>query len=455
MRGRDPSGRRSRWSGRSWWSRGLQLTGEAWRADLEALWRLEFPKLVATATRITRDPGLAEQVAQDVFVTAIEHWPVDGPPNRPGAWLMTVAKRRAVDVVRREAGRDARYREMAERASMTSDEEGLEARVDGRIEDDLLRLIFICCHPLLGRDTRVALTLRLLGGLTTQEIARAQLVPSTTAGQRIARGKRAIAQARIAFEDPTPDEQAQRLPSVLEVVYLIFNEGYAATSGESWTRQDLTGEALRLARMLAHLMPRVAEAHGLLALLEIQASRFGARHGPTGPVLLEEQDRMLWDRLLIRRGLAGLERARALGGGPYTAQAGIAACHARAPSAELTDWAEIARLYDAYAASNPGPVVELNRGIAHWKARGTAAGRTILEPLLADARMTRFHLLHAALAELDLADGEVAAAGTRLRTALGLTDSAADRAVLGAKLAGLPRGRANPREPADPERDTP
>jgi len=370
--------------------------------ELEGLWRIEFPRLVATATRITRDTDLAEQVAQDAFVAALEQWPADGVPQRPAAWLMAVAKRRAVDLVRREANRESKYREMAGQAPMTHDDVPVDEPADGQIRDDLLRLVFICCHPILGRDARVALTLRLLGGLSTQEIARAQLVPSATAGQRIARAKRTIAQAGIAFENPTPGDQIQRLPSVLEVVYLIFNEGYAATSGDSWTRPDLTREALRLARMLTHLVPTVAEVHGLLALMEIQASRLPARHGPTGPVLLEDQNRTRWDRLLIRRGLAGLQRATALGGGPYTAQAAIAACHARALDAEATDWAEIARLYDGYAERYPSPVVELNRGIAHWKAHGTDAGRVILEPLLEDPRMTRYHLVHAALADYHL-----------------------------------------------------
>ena len=431
MRGRDPAGRRARRPRRP------KLTGSGASPEIEALWRIEFPKLVATATRITRDPELAEQVAQDAFVAALEQWPDQGRPDRPGAWLMAVAKRRAIELVRREVNRDSKYRQLAEEANAMSDEVSLEDRADGHVEDDLLRLMFICCHPLLGRDARVALTLRLLGGLSTHEIARAQLVPSATAGQRIARAKKAVADAGIAFEDPTRAEQVERLPSVLEVIYLIFSEGHAATSGDDWTRPDLAGEAMRLGRMLAHLMPRVAEVHGLLALMEIQASRFAARQGPSGPVLLEDQDRMLWDRLLIRRGLAGVERAAELGGGPYTFQAAIAACHASALKLEDTDWVRIASLYDSYVQLHPSPVAELSRGIAHWKAYGTGAARAILEPLRADQRMAGYHLLYAALAELETADGDTSAAAQLLNTALTLTESAADQAILRGKLAAL------------------
>jgi RNA polymerase sigma factor (sigma-70 family) len=431
VRGRDPAGGRSRRP------RGRQLTTFGSRDQVEALWRIEFPKLVATAARITRDADLAEQVAQDAFVAALEQWPAGGLPDRPGAWLMAVAKRRAVDLVRREVSRETKYRQMAEEVNMAGDDVSMEERADGHIEDDLLRLLFVCCHPVLGRDARVALTLRLLGGLTTNEIARAQLVPSATAGQRIARAKKTIADARIAFENPTRDEQAERVPSVLEVIYLIFNEGYATTSGDSWTRPDLAGEALRLGRMLAHLMPRVADVHGLLALMEIQASRFAVRQDANGPVLLEDQNRMLWDRFLIRRGLDSLERAAELGGGPYTVQAAIAACHARAFTPEETDWVQIAGLYDAYVQHYPSPIAELSRGIAHWKAFGTDAARAVLEPLLADPRMMRYHLLYAALAEIETADGHFDEAEARLRAALALTESAADNAILGAKLTAL------------------
>ena len=433
MRGRDPAGRRTRRP------RGAQLSKIGDGFGIEALWRIEFPKLVATANRITRDPELAEQVAQDAFVSALEQWPADGIPERPGAWLMAVARRRAVDVVRREAVRESKYEDIAEELAMQEgiDTSAAEARADGDVEDDLLRLLFMCCHPSLGRDARVALTLRLLGGLSTHEIARAQLVPSATAGQRIARAKKAIATAGFAFESPSRAEQVERLPSVLEVIYLIFNEGYAATSGDAWTRPDLTGEALRLGRMLAHLLPTASEVHGLLALMEIQASRFAARQDADGPVLLENQDRRAWDRLLIRRGLEGVARASRLGGGPYTAQAAIAACHARALKVDDTDWTEIARLYDSYVQRYPSPVAELNRGIAHWKAFGPAAARPVLEPLLDDVRMKDYHLLYAAIGEVAAADGATDEAAMYFRTALTLTESEADRTILRAKLAAL------------------
>lgn len=427
------------------------MNGAIGHPDLTALWRIEFPRLVATATRITRDPELAEQIAQDAFVSALEQWP-DQPPERPAAWLMAVTKRRAVDVVRREVTQSAKYRRMAEEAAMTPDPP-VDDRVDGHLDDDVLRLMFICCHPVLGREARVALTLRLLGGLSTQEIATAQLVSEATAGQRISRAKRTVREAGIAFENPGLADQAERLSSVLEVIYLIFNEGYAASSGDSWTRTDLAGEALRLARMLSHLMPRVAEAHGLLALMEIQASRFAARVGPDGPVLLEDQDRMKWDRLLIRRGLTGLERARRLGGGPYTDQAAIAASHARAVTAEQTDWAEIARLYDAYALRHPGPVVELNRAIAHWKSEGTQAARSILEPLLTDPRVAESHLLRTVLAELAIADGRTDEARAHLHAALGLTRSGPDRIVIATKLARIESAGTDPH--TTPERNIP
>ena len=402
---------------------------------LEALWRVEFPRLVAVATRITQDPDLGEQVAQDSFVAALEQWPDEGMPDHPVAWLMAVAKRRAVDHVRREVTRTSKYRQIAEDPPMDHDELSVQGG-QGHVEDDVLRLAFICCHPILSRDARVALTLRLLGGLSTDEIGSAQLVPTSTAGQRIARAKRRVAEVGISIESPTRDEQAERLSSVLEVIYLIFNEGYAASSGAAWIRPDLAGEALRLARMLAYIAPRAAEVHGLLALLEIQASRFHARQTSAGPVLLEDQDRMLWDRLLVRRGLQSLQLAIDLGGGPYTAQAEIAACHARAATFEETDWTEIARLYDLYSACGPtNPVVELNRGIARWKAHGTQPARPILEPLLQDPRMRGDHLLYASLAELDVADNRIDQAIDRLELAMTLAQNGADQLVLAAKLA--------------------
>jgi RNA polymerase sigma factor (sigma-70 family) len=396
------------------------------------LWRLEFPRLVASAARITHDVSLAEQVAQDAFVAALTQWPNEGMPDRPGAWLLEVARRRAVDVVRRDTTRDAKYRFVAQ--ATPSQESPMDDLSAHRIDDDVLRLMFVCCHPVLGREARVALTLRLIGGLTTDEVANAQLVPSKTAGQRISRAKQKLAESETVFDEPSPDELAERLSSVLEVVYLVFNEGYVASSGTSWIRVDLAGEALRLARMLAHLAPAHADAHGLLALMELQASRFAARHGPDGPVLLDDQDRSRWDRLLIRRGLEGLARAERLGGGPYTAQAAIAACHARAATAEATDWLTLASLYDDYALAHPGPVVELNRAVAHWKAYGPAAAQPILAPLLTDGRVNGNHLLHSVIAEIAIDAHDLDTARNHLRIALELATNDADARVLRRKL---------------------
>ncbi|GAA3215486.1 RNA polymerase sigma factor [Dactylosporangium siamense] len=412
---------------------------------VESQWRIEFPRLVAAAHAILRDPGAAEQVAQDAFVAALEQWPAGGVPDRPGAWLMTVTRRIAVSQLRRDLDLGAKYERVAERAAAREDI-AVEDLADGHIDDDILRLVFVCCHPSLGRDARVALTLRLLGGLTTPEIARAQLVPPATAGQRVARAKRTIRDAGLAFENPTGAERVDRLPAVLEVIYLIFNEGYAGTSGTGWTRPDLAGEALRLGRMLVHLLPTAAEAHGLLALMELSASRFRARDGADGPVLLEDQDRMRWDRLLIRRGLDALATAVRFGGGPYTHQAAIAACHARARTAEATDWPRIARLYDAYLRRHPGPVAQLNRGIAHWKAYGSAAAREIIVPLLSDPRLANYPYLPAALAEIETADGNTGAAITLLRRAIAMTDNGADKAIVTRKLQALVRTSGGARE---------
>jgi len=396
------------------------------------LWRLEFPRLVASAARITRDAGLAEQVAQDAFVAALSQWPNEGMPERPGAWLLEVTRRRAIDVVRRDTNRDAKYRFVAH--ATPTQESPVDELPAYRVDDDVLRLMFVCCHPILGREARVALTLRLVGGLTTDEIASAQLVPSKTAGQRISRAKQKLAESGTAFDEPSPDELTERLSSVLEVVYLVFNEGYAASSGTSWIRVDVAGEALRLGRMLAHFAPDHAEVHGLLALMELHASRFAARQGPDGPVLLDDQDRSKWDRLLIRRGLAELDRAERLGGGPYTSQAAIAACHARATTAEATDWPALARLYDAYALAYPGPIVELNRAVAHWKAHGPAAARPILEPLLSDNRVNRNHLLHSVIAEIAVDAHDVSTAQNHLQIALEFVTNEADAQILRRKL---------------------
>ncbi|EFC85359.1 RNA polymerase sigma factor [Parafrankia sp. EUN1f] len=413
-------------------------------------WRIEFPRLVAAAHAILRDPSLAEQVAQDAFVAAMEQWPVDGLPDRPGAWLMTVTRRIAITQLRRIVDLGSKYERIAH--DQAPDEEvSMEDRADGHIDDDILRLMFVCCHPALGRDARVALTLRLLGGLTTQEIARAQLIPSATAGQRISRAKRTISDSGIAFENPTTAEQLQRLPTVLEVIYLIFNEGYTATSGPDWTRPDLAGEAMRLGRMLVHVLPNAAETHGLLALMELNASRFRARRGADGPVLLADQDRMRWDRLLIRRGLQALTTAIRLGGGPYTHQAGIAACHAQALTYEQTDWRRIAQLYDSYLQRHPSPVAELSRGIARWKAYGTAAAREILAPLLADTRMTDYPYLAATMAEIETADGNPLLAADYLRRAIRSTHNEPEKALLARRLAGLDALIRPADDPADDE----
>ncbi|MBL8541283.1 MAG: RNA polymerase subunit sigma-24, partial [Betaproteobacteria bacterium] len=355
---------------------------------IDAVWRIEAAKIIGGLTRIVRDVGVAEELAQDALVTALEQWPAGGIPDNPGAWLMTAAKHRAIDLVRRQALHARKQDEItyeieAQLQEAAPPEPG--AALDDPVGDDVLRLAFIACHPVLSTEARVALTLRLLGGLTTAEIARAFLVAEPTIAQRIVRAKRTLAEARVPFEVPRGEELASRLASVLEVVYLVFNEGYSATAGEQWTRPDLCQEALRLARILAGLAPQETEAHGLAALLEIQASRLAARVGPCGePILLLDQNRTRWDPLLIRRGLAALARAEALasargGLGPYALQAAIAACHARARTAEETDWPRIAALYDALAQRLPSPVVELNRAVALAMAFGPEAGMEVVD----------------------------------------------------------------------------
>ncbi|HEY1091338.1 MAG TPA: RNA polymerase sigma factor, partial [Burkholderiaceae bacterium] len=369
---------------------------------IEAVWRIESAKVIAKLTRMLRDVGLAEELAQDAFVTALEQWPHKGIPDNPGAWLMATAKNRAIDRLRHlqlHAGKEGEIsRELDDRHAEAALH--LEASMDDDIGDDMLRLVFIACHPVLSTEARVALTLRLLGGLTTDEIARAFLVSEATVAQRIVRAKRTLAEARVPFEAPRADELGTRLASVLEVIYLVFNEGYSATAGDDWMRPALCDEALRLARVVAGLAPEQAEVHGLAALLEIQASRAAARTGPDGqPILLLAQNRARWDSLLIRRGLAALARAEALasqagaGAGPYTLQAAIAACHARAPTAEQTDWARIAALYDALAQRAPSPVVELNRAVAVAMAYGPAEGLAIADALEAEPILKNYHLL--------------------------------------------------------------
>src|SRR3989475_2242114 len=343
---------------------------------IDAVWRIESARIIAGLTRIVRDVGLAEELAQDALVAALQQWPESGIPDNPGAWLMAAAKNRAIDMFRRNKRLQSKHEELG-RELQTRQETAVpdfDAALDDDIGDDLLRLIFISCHPVLSTEARVALTLRLLGGLTTDEIARAFLVPEPTVAQRIVRAKRTLSEARVPFEVPRGPELAGRLASVLEVIYLIFNEGYTATAGDDWMRPGLCEDALRLGRILAELAPQEPEVHGLVALMEIQASRAAARVGPSGePVLLLDQDRSRWDHLLVRRGLAALARAEQLGGrlGPYALQAAIAACHARSHTAEETDWTRIAALYDALAQIAPSPVVELNRAVAVATAFGT------------------------------------------------------------------------------------
>ncbi len=408
-------------------------TTDAHRA-IEAVWRIESPRLVAGLTRIVRDISLAEELAQDALVVALRQWPETGVPNNAGAWLMTTAKRRAIDYFRRNRmvarKLDTLGRELEEKEQTVPD---LDTALDDDIGDDLLRLVFTSCHPVLSTEARAALTLRLIGGLTTEEIARAYLVPEPTVAQRIVRAKRTIAEAHVPFELPRGAERAERLGSVLEVIYLIFNEGYSATAGEHWLRPQLCDEALRLGRILAGLAPQEPEVHGLLALMEIQASRAAARTGPSGePVLLLDQDRSRWDRLLIRRGLEALARAEALAGslGPYALQAAIAACHARARTAEATDWARIAALYDALIAVTPSPIVELNRGVAHAFARGPQAGLDIVDALLDQPALKAYHLLPSVRGDLLQKLGREAEASAEFARAAALTRNARERDLL-------------------------
>jgi RNA polymerase sigma factor (sigma-70 family) len=369
---------------------------------IAAVWRIDAARVVAVVARMVRDVGLAEELAQDALVAALEHWPRDGIPDKPGAWLMTTAKRRALDHLRHRKLQDQKLTELgqdldAQEALIVPDfVDALDAARQDDIGDDLLRLIFTACNPVLSTEARVALTLRLLGGLTTHEIARAYLVPEPTIAQRIVRAKRTLAEAKVPYEVPHGEALAQRLASVLEVVYLVFNEGYTATAGSDWMRPELAQEALRLGRMLAEIAPREPEVHGLLALMELQASRMNARTDAEGrPILLADQERARWDRLLVRRGLAALERARQLGGerGIYALQAAIAACHARAATAEQTDWPRIAALYATLAEVSPSPVVELNRAVAVAMAEGPAAGLAIIERLRDEPVLRRYQWL--------------------------------------------------------------
>lgn len=401
---------------------------------INAVWKIESPKIIGALTRILRDVGLAEDLAQDALVAALEQWPERGIPDNPGAWLMTIAKHRAIDRLRRNQLLERKHQELGrELGAVEMTVPDLTAAIDDPVGDDLLRLVFISCHPVLSTEARAALTLRLLGGLTTQEIARAFLVSEPTVAQRIVRAKRTLAEAQVPFEVPRGVELAGRLPSVLEVIYLIFNEGYSATAGDDWMRPSLCEEALRQGRILAELVPQEPEVHGLVALMEIQASRARARVGPSGePILLFDQNRALWDQLLIRRGLAALERAEALGRqrGSYALQAAIAACHARARAPEETDWPRIVSLYDELAGLMPSPVVELNRAVAVGMASGPAAGLELIDALIAEPSLQGYHLLPSVrgdlLAKLDR-HGEARAEFER---AASLTQNARERALL-------------------------
>ena len=399
---------------------------------VEAVWRIESARVVAGIARLVHDVGIAEELAQDALVAALEQWPVEGVPNNPGAWLMTIGRRRAIDLIRRN---ERLTRKLAELVGQVHDES--EPELDG-IEDDLLRLVFTACHPVLSAEARVALTLRVLGGLTTQEIARAYLVAEPTVAQRIVRAKRALADAGVPFELPAPAERAERLASVLEVIYLIFNEGYSATAGDDWMRPALCEEALRLGRILAQILPREPEVHGLVALMEIQQSRAGARVGPAGePVLLLDQDRARWDRLLIRRGLAALERAEALGGplGPYALQGAIAACHARARTAEETDWERITVLYAGLARVAPSPVVELNRAVAIAMAFGPATGLQVVDRLADEPALAGYHFLPSVRGELLAKLGRLDEARLEFERAAALTRNNRERDLLLARAA--------------------
>ncbi|MGH8075888.1 MAG: RNA polymerase sigma factor [Lysobacter sp.] len=402
---------------------------------IDAVWRIESPKLIAALARMVRDVGLAEELAQDALVAALERWPKDGVPDNPGAWLMATAKHRAIDRLRRSKLMQRKHEQLGYEleGEQESTAAALEAALDDDIGDDLLRLMFTACHPVLSAEARLALTLRLLGGLTTDEIARAFLVPEATVAQRIVRAKRTLAEAHVPFEVPRGAEFQARLASVLQVIYLIFNEGYAATAGDDWMRPALCEDALRLGRILTELVPREPEVHGLVALMEIQASRSHARVGPSGePILLLDQDRARWDQLLIRRGFAALDRAEKLGGarGPYALQAAIAACHARARVAAETDWERIAALYDALAQLAPSPVVELNRAVALSMAFGAAAGLEVVDTLTAEPSLANYHLLPSVRGDLLAKLGRFDEARGEFERAASLTRNVRERDLL-------------------------
>ena len=409
-------------------------TAEVHRS-IDAIWRIESARVIAGITRMVGDVGLAEDLAQDALVVALERWPEIGIPDRPGAWLMATAKRRAIDQLRRRTMLDRKHAELGTELEVDQEmsEPDLDAEIDDPVGDDLLRLMFICCHPVLTTEARVALTLKLLGGLTTEEVARAFLVPVPTLAQRIVRAKRTLSEAGVPFEVPRGEELEERLDSVLEVLYLVFNEGYTATSGEDWLRPALCDDAMRLGRILAELLPGEPEVHGLVALMELQASRQHARVGPSGEIVtLFDQDRSRWDRLLIRHGLGALDRARAIGGmlGPYGLQAAIAACHARAAAPEDTEWVRIVAIYDALAQLVPSPVVELNRAVAVSMAFGPAAGLELVDELAGGPELERYHLLPAVRGDLLVKLGRADEARAEFERAAELTSNQRERDLM-------------------------
>lgn len=420
------------------------VTSPAINRSIDAIWRIESAKIIAGLARIVRDVGLTEDLAQDALIIALERWPSSGIPDNPGAWLMTTAKRKAIDLLRRNKLRDRKYEELGYELD-TQHEPDFDAALIDRFGDDLLRLIFTTCHPVLSAEARVALTLKLLGGLTTGEIASAFLTTEPTVAQRITRAKRTLAAARVSLEVPPKAELAARLSSVLEVIYLMFNEGYAASSGGSWIRPTLCEEALRLGRIMAEIAPDEPEVHGLAALMEIQSSRFKARVDSAGePILLMDQNRALWDHLLIRRGLAALDRAERLGNalGPYSLQAAIAACHARARNASETDWVKISALYDALSQTAPSPVVELNRAVALSMAFGPAVGLEIVDVLMSEPSLKNYHLLPSVRGDFLVKLGRVGEACLEFRRAATLAGNSRERELLLKRAAEYAEGLA-------------